>query len=389
MIIRGGRNFYPYDLERAIGELAGVRRGCVAVFGAGGAGPGGEAGERVVVVAETRERDPLTRTALERCIVALAVDELGLPPDVVVLAPPHAVLKTSSGKIRRAAIREAWQQGTLGASARAPWLQLLRLAAASLPGQLRNLLPALAWQLYAVWSWGWFGLLAPVAALAILTLPTLGQRWAVIRALARLYTRLTGCRLQVDGLEQLPPDPCVLVANHASYIDGVVLVAALPQPVRFIAKIELSRNPLLGRLFARMDARFVERFDSRQGVEDVGALTAVAGEMPPLMFFAEGTFVAPPGLRPFRLGAFRIAAELGLPVVPVALAGTRHVLPAGRWRPRRGSLKVTVCPPLAPAGDGWEHALALRDLSRDAILAHCGEPDAAPAAPPSEAGPSP
>jgi 1-acyl-sn-glycerol-3-phosphate acyltransferase len=357
-----------------------VRRGCVAVFGAAGAGPGGEqAGERLVVVAETREHDPLARTALERCIVALAADELGLPPDVVVLAPPHSVLKTSSGKIRRAAIREAWQQGTLGASARPPWLQLLRLAAASLPGRLRNLPPALGEGLYAGWSWGWFGLLAPVAALAILTLPTLARRWAVIRALARLYTRLTGCRLQVVGLEHLPSGPCVLVANHASYIDGVVLVAALPQPVRFIAKIELSRNPLLGRLFARMDARFVERFDSRQGVEDVGTLAAVAGELPPLLFFAEGTFVAPPGLRSFRLGAFRIATELGLPVVPVALAGTRHVLPAARWRPRRGPLTVTVCPPVVPAGEGWEHALALRDLSRRAILAHCGEPDAAPA----------
>src|SRR5690606_19285819 len=85
LIIRGGRNFYPYDLERAVGELPGVRRGCVAVFGMPALAG---AGERLVVVAETRERDPAVRGELERRIVALAAEQLGLPPDVVVLAPP-------------------------------------------------------------------------------------------------------------------------------------------------------------------------------------------------------------------------------------------------------------------------------------------------------------
>src|SRR5690606_9566318 len=103
---------------------------------------------------------------------------------------------------------------------------------------------------------------------------------------------------------------------------------------------------------------------------------ALATRSPPLLFFAEGTFRDEAGLQAFRLGAFRLAARLGLPVVPVAIAGSRAVLPGARWRARRGALAVTICAPVAPAGTGWHEVLALRDRVRAAILAHCGEPDA-------------
>lgn len=372
LIIRGGRNFYPYDLERAVGELPGVRRGCVAVFGMPNlAGTG----ERLVVVAETRERDPAVRGELERRIVALAAEQLGLPPDVVVLAPPHSVLKTSSGKIRRAAIREAYARGDLGASAQPPWLQLLHLAGASLPGRLqaggRRLL---AW-LYGAWAWSCFALLLPVGVPAMLLLPDLPQRWAVAHALARLLAVLCACPLRVTGLEHLPGRACVLVANHASYIDALLLAAALPRPVGFVAKAELARRPLLRRLLERLGAHFVERNDAMQSVADLQNLAGLAGGTSSLLFFAEGTFGPQPGLRPFRLGAFLIAVRQALPVVPVALTGSRQVLPDGSWRPRRSALTVSVCPPLSPAGDDWHAALALRAQAREAILAHCGETD--------------
>ncbi|SDS28971.1 1-acyl-sn-glycerol-3-phosphate acyltransferases [Pseudomonas oryzae] len=374
LIIRGGRNFYPYDLEQAVGELPGVRRGCVAVFGIAATA---SAGERLVVVAETREREAGARAALERRIVALAADQLGLPPDEVVLAPPHSVLKTSSGKIRRAAIREVFERGELGASAQAPWLQLLHLAGASLRGRLGNAGAALRAWLYGAWAWSCFAALAPLAVLAVLLLPNLRQRWAANRLLLRLLATLCACPLRVAGLEHLPRQPCVLVANHASYVDALLLTAALPQPVGFVAKAELAQRPLLRRLLLRMGAHFVERNDARQGVEDVQTLATRASDESALLFFAEGTFGAQPGLRPFRLGAFLIAVQQGLPLVPVALAGSRRVLPDGSWRPRRGPLAVTVCPPLAPEGADWHAALALRERARRAILAHCGEADLA------------
>lgn len=373
MIIRAGRNLYPYDLEQAVGELPGVRKGCVAVFGT--LVPG-EVDERLVVVAETRTSDPQTRAALEARISAAAMDQFGLAPDAVVLAPPHAVLKTSSGKIRRAAIRDAYLAGTLGAPSRATWLQVLRLQQASLAGRARRAAEAVPHQLRAAWAWFAFMLLAPIATLAILVLPRLEQRWTACHRLARLHAWLCGCTLRVEGVEHLPAKGCVLVANHASYIDGLVLAAALPQPVRFVAKAELRDNRLLRPLFERMGTHFVRRFDAAHGVEDADTLAAGAGTGAPLLFFAEGTFSARPGLQAFRLGAFQVAARQHLPVVPVALAGTRAVLPDGSWRPRPGALAVTVCAPHQPDGEDWHDLLALRDAVRGDILAHCGEGDA-------------
>ncbi|WP_089718613.1 AMP-binding protein, partial [Candidatus Entotheonella palauensis] len=100
MIIRAGRNLHPYELEEAVGNLPGVRKGCVAAFGSRDSATGTE---RLVVLAETRETGTEEQTKLRSQIDALVVDMLGAPADDVVLAPPQTVLKTSSGKIRRAA----------------------------------------------------------------------------------------------------------------------------------------------------------------------------------------------------------------------------------------------------------------------------------------------
>ena len=96
-----------------------------------------------------------------------------------------------------------------------------------------------------------------------------------------------------------------------------------------------------------------------------------------VVFFPEGTFTEAGGLRPFRLGAFRIAADTGTPVVPVALRGTRDVLRGDRWLPRHGRIEVIVGAPLEPDGNDWTAALALRDAARRFILDRTGEPDLA------------
>jgi 1-acyl-sn-glycerol-3-phosphate acyltransferase len=371
MIVRGGRNFYPYELEHAVGDLPGVRKGCVAVFGAlplAGAGV-----ERLVVVAETRLEDTTGRDALERDIVALSADLLGLPPDEVVLVPPQSVLKTSSGKIRRADIRSAWLAGTLGDVASPAWRQGIRLGLAGLLGRLGKTWEATLAHAYGAWAWSCFGVLAATGILALIMLPTPRARWRVCHRLARALARLTGCRLEVSGLEHLDGSPCVIVANHASYIDGFVLVAALPEPVRFVAKAELGSGRGLRWLFERLDTEFVERFETGRSVSDAKQLAGRATLGAPLLFFAEGTFTPQSGLRPFRLGAFHVAVENGLDVVPIAIKGSRAVLRAETWLPRRGALAVTVEQPQRAQGEDWRAASQLRDRVRGCILEHCGE----------------
>ena len=373
MIIRGGRNLYPYELEVAVGGIPGVRRGCVAVFGVGAAGQGTE---KLVVVAESRETDEAARQELIRRINALGVDLLGAPPDDVVLAPPHAVLKTSSGKIRRAATRDVYCGDGFGAGGRAPWLQVLRLGTAGLWQTLRGGLRQGGDLLYGAYAWSVFGLLLPPAVAGILLLPDAGMRWRFTRALARVCARLCGIRLQVAGLEHLQPQAGVFVANHASYVDSIALAAALPMPVSFVAKQELSAHAFAGPLLRRLGAVFVERFDARQGVDDVRRLAETTGERP-LFFFAEGTFTRQPGLRSFRLGAFQVAVQNRLVVVPVALSGTREILRDESWLPRRAAVQITFCAPITATGEGWQAALQLRDATRREILKYCGEPDLA------------
>jgi len=182
----------------------------------------------------------------------------------------------------------------------------------------------------------------------------------------------------VSGIENLPRGtPCVAVSNHASYLDGVAILAALPQPFGFVAKSELQR-PFLARIFLRgLGTQFVERFDVEKSVEDSARLVERAKAGQSLFVFAEGTLTRAPGLMPFKMGAFQVAAEAGIPVVPIAITGTRSVLRDGSWFPHRGALAVVVSPPIAPQGSDWGAAVKLRDAARAEILRHCGEPDLA------------
>ena len=372
IIIRAGRNIHPQELEEAVGNLHDIRKGCVAVFGVPDPAT---TMEQLVVLAETRETAASAREHLRTRISALAVDLTGIAPDDIVLAPPHSVLKTSSGKVRRTASRELYERGEIGRTLPV-WRQIARLAWAGMLPQLRRVSWTATSLLYAAYVWLVFWLLAPLVWTAVALLPRPTWALAAIRAAAQLLLWLTGTPWRVRGLEQLPPGPSIVVANHASYIDGIVLTAALPGGFSFVAKREFTAR-LVPRLFLRhIGAEFVERFETLRGVEDARSLARAALAGKTLIFFPEGTFTRTPGLRAFHLGAFAAAVEAGLPLVPVALAGTRSILRADQWFPRRGAVSVTVAAPIRPVGGDWAAAIRLRDAARAEILRHCGEPDA-------------
>ncbi len=324
LIIRGGRNIYPYELEQAVGEIPGIRKGCVAVFASADPATGSE---RLVVVAETRTTQPDALDHLRQRIQSVGVDLLGTPPDDVALVPPHSVLKTSSGKIRRTAIRDLYERQALGRGGRALWLQLTRIGLSSGWAQARRFGRSIAEYLFAGYAWTVFGLLVPGVWLGIMTLPKPGWRWALGRTATWLLAQLTGTPLTVRGLEHLPSGPCVLVANHSSYLDAYVLMAAIPRPFHYVAKRELLDNRWIGTPLERIGTLFVERFDVQRSVDESRKISAAARAGQSLGFFPEGTFTRRPGLLEFRMGAFVAAA------------------------------------------------VRLRDAARAAILRHCGEPD--------------
>jgi 1-acyl-sn-glycerol-3-phosphate acyltransferase len=375
LIIRAGRNIYPQEIEEAVGNLVGIRKGCVAAFGS----PDPVSGtERLVVVAETRETDPQAHEQLRGQVDATIVDLLGTPADDVVLAAPQTVLKTSSGKVRRAACRERYEQGDLGRPQRAVWWQVTRLAWAGALPQVRQVWRSLKEILYAGYAWSALGICAAALWIAVALLPKLAWRKIMARGTSRLLLRLFGIPLRVRGIEHLPRDRAyVLVVNHASYLDPLVLLAALPSTVSFVAKREFTEQFFARMLFQRLGTEFVERFDAQRGVEDTEHVRQAVQQGRSMLFFPEGTFGRAPGLRPFRLGAFVVAAQTGVPVVPMAVSGTRSILRSGQWFPRRGTVSVTIGSPIMPQGNDWTAAIALREGARAQILSYCGEPDLA------------
>jgi len=375
IIIRGGRNISPYELEEGVGDLAGVRRGCVAVFGSTDAVGGTE---RVVVLAETRERDAARHQELKVKINELAIGLIGAPVDDIVLAPPHTVPKTSSGKIRRVAAREYYERGPSSVKPQAVWLQFVRLVLAGAFPQTRRFWRVARGLLYAVYAWALFAVLFFVIFVVAAIAPG-RPTWRVGQRCAWLFLRLCRIPLAVRGLENLPRErPYVIASNHTSYLDGAVLLAILPwQRSAFVAKREL-RDSFITRVFlGGLGVQFVERFDVQKSAEHADELAGAARSGITLIVFPEGTLLRHTGLLPFRTGAFQTAAQARVPVVPVALRGVRSVLRDGTWYLRRAPVSVTVGRPIAPDGSDWNAAVRLRDQVRAEILKHCGEPDLA------------
>jgi 1-acyl-sn-glycerol-3-phosphate acyltransferase len=229
---------------------------------------------------------------------------------------------------------------------------------------------------YALWTLLVF-LAVGLSALALLVvLPDVTRRRSAARAAARGFLRLAGMPLTVKFPGRLPAGQCVVVCNHASYLDGIVLTAALPARFGFVIKREMAAVPLAGALLRRLGSEFVERFDRARGASDARRVLRNAIQGHSLVFFPEGTFTRSPGLLKFHTGAFATATRAGCPLVPAVLRGTRRALPPGRPLPRPGPIEMEILTPLAPADDdGDQAAPELRDRARAAILAALGEPD--------------
>lgn len=374
IIIRAGRHLYPQEIEEAVAEVPGIRKGGVAVFGATDRASGTE---RVVVLAETRENDPTARMALQSRVLEVMADIAGTPPDEIVLAPPRTVPKTSSGKIRRSAARDLYESGRIGSAQRTVWLQLLRLALSGVAPRTRRLVRLSVEMLYAAWWWTVLGAAFLLGSLAVLILPRLSWRWSALRGTSRAALAALGVPVTTVGLDLIPNRDAMLVFNHSSYTDVLVLSAVLPGEPAFVAKRELAGQLFAGLLLRRLGIPFVERYDVAGSLADAEALTSLARQGRILVFFPEGTFTRRAGLSGFYLGAFKVAAEANLAVLPGAIRGTRSMLRSGQWFPRYAPVSVEIDKPILPLGTDFGSLLRLRESVRGVILSRCDEPDLA------------
>jgi 1-acyl-sn-glycerol-3-phosphate acyltransferase len=228
-----------------------------------------------------------------------------------------------------------------------------------------------------IYATGWWLLVsgAFVAAwFAVMLLPRRAARWVAVRRIAQTTLTLLGAPPLVLGAERIPARGAMAV-NHSSYMDAFVLAAVLPGEPAFVAKKELARQVFAGPFLRRLGIPFVERYDVAAGLSDAAALTALARAGRVLVFFPEGTFTRRSGLLGFYLGAFKVAAEAGIPIVPAVIRGTRSMLRGEQWFPRRSAVAIEIGEPVQPQGCDFASVVAFRDQVRAAMLARCGEPD--------------
>jgi 1-acyl-sn-glycerol-3-phosphate acyltransferase len=221
-------------------------------------------------------------------------------------------------------------------------------------------------RLYATYCLGLFIVLGLVTLMVSLFAPGLRARRLIAGVSARWFFRGAGIRLAVDGRERLPHAPCVVVANHASYIDGIVAAAALPPEFAFVIKKEMVRVPLASLLLRRLGSAFVERFDRHKGGADTRRVWKLAATGQSLVFFPEGTFDGTRQIGRFLAGAFATAERSNMPVVAVAIHGTRDLLPPGTMMLRRGAVRFEILGVLPAEG--------ARQRSREWIAEALGEP---------------
>ena len=181
-------------------------------------------------------------------------------------------------------------------------------------------------------------------------------------AFARFCLWVGGTDLRIYGADQIDPERAyVIVSNHESNWDPPSLIAGLPLLTRFIVKQQIMAVPVFGQALRLTGNVIVERNRSREDVERIrkGMEQRTSGIS--MLFFAEGTRSRDGRLHPFKKGAFATAISQGLPILPVAVAGTYYVMPPGLIRLRKGPVVIEIGEPVPVAGFELKDRAVLRD----------------------------
>ncbi len=225
--------------------------------------------------------------------------------------------------------------------------------------------------------WGWFCFVAAclITLLGALLVPGLHRRQKLVTLAARMVFVAAGVKVTIRGIDNLPTDSCVVVANHASYLDGPLLKGFLPARFGFVIKGEMRDIPVVHFLLRRSGSKFVERKEITGSTRDARQLVKAAQGGESLGFFPEGTFLLEPGVGRFRPGAFVAAIKGVMPVVPIAISGTRQMMPSRQFLPRMADLTIDILPAIAPGDDDFASTRKLAEACRQSILSVLDEPD--------------
>lgn len=191
------------------------------------------------------------------------------------------------------------------------------------------------------------------------------------RIWSRGILRVAGVEVEVEGIENIDPErPQIVAANHASWFDVFALAAYFPGAYHFVAKQELARIPVFGRAWLSCEHIAIDRADHAAAVSSLDrAAEKIRSEDATIIMFPEGTRSPTGELQRFKKGAFVLALKAGVPVVPLAIAGSRDVMPKGSWTVRPGRIVIRIGRAIPVEGLEMKDRHALMNRSRAAVAA--------------------
>lgn len=220
------------------------------------------------------------------------------------------------------------------------------------------------------------GLLATfILSSAAIIASVVGHRGLFYDRVARAWSRwimwASGVRVTVEGREHIHGDTAQIIAsNHQSWFDVFALAANIPKRYRFIAKEELRRIPIFGRAWESAGHISVNRQDRGAAITALDAAAAlVRSDNSSIVIFPEGTRSRDGNLLPFKKGAFMLALQTGLEIVPAAVIGSRAIQKKGEWRVHSGPVIVRFGEPIDSSPYDETRRDELMQLVRDRIVA--------------------
>lgn len=369
VIIKAGRNMYPEGIESIVSEINGIRRGCVVAFGIFNSQKGTE---DLIIIAETGQNKDL-HDLLKDKITESVTDQIGIAPDKVILIEPQTMPKTSSGKLQRSTVKNLYLTNKLTSKNENKWKQIVQLGMMTFWNKLKTGIKNIGKLLYGIYvAIILILLLLPTWLLLLITPKKMGFK--IQKYFPWILFSLIGDRIIIKGRENLPTNENVIyVVNHTSYADVPALFTALPEGVIFTAKKELLKTPFIKTFIQKLEHLTVNRTDMTESIEDVRNIAQAIKNQKSIVFFPEGTFAYATGLKPFKMGAFKLAVEESIPICPIALKGLRTILRSGQKIPKPGKIEITILPLIYPENITWQEAIRLRDLTRTEIAKFCGE----------------
>jgi 1-acyl-sn-glycerol-3-phosphate acyltransferase len=369
LIIKAGRNLYPETIEDSVSNVTGIRKGCIIAFGVTDPRLGTE---KIIVVAESNMLDKTEE--LQNTIIEHVAIDIGVPPDQVVIVPPHTIPKTSSGKLQRSACKQAYLQGELKGKHSSFHWQFTKLSLQAIKQKILHVTNKIFRAIYSLYV-AIIILITTIPMLLITFCIPTSYTNRIIKRWARLLLTLIFCRVKIVNSRLLDTTtPVIFAANHASYVDSILLLAFLPTETLFVVKKELLNAPLIGRMIKKLNYLIVDRWDFSKNLDDVKKIESSLTEKHSILIFPEGTFTYASGLRPFKTGTFQLAVDTQTSICPIAIKGSRQFLRDDNLLLSPVKITITICDLIHPYGQDWQAITQLRNEVRKQIAQNCGEP---------------